>query len=79
MKKVHLTIPVIIFLSLMVISFSPAYAQISFKKITLSDKFVGEGVSVGDFNKDGKLDVAAGAFLWYGPDFSRENQGRPKW
>ncbi len=59
-----------IFFSLLGISFSPIYAQVSFEKITLSDKFVGEGVSVGDFNKDGHLDVSAGPFLWMGPNFS---------
>ena len=77
MKKVHLTIPVIIFFSLVAIPFSPLYAQVSFKKITLSDSFVGEGVSVGDFNKDGKLDVAAGPFLWMGPEFSRKTRVGP--
>ena len=70
MKKLHLLILRGICLSLLGISFFPAYAQVTFKKITLSDKFVGEGVSVGDFNKDGHLDVAAGAFLWMGPNFS---------
>lgn len=70
MKKIHPIILRGMFLSLLGISFFPSYAQITFKKITLSDTFVGEGVSVGDFNKDGHPDVAAGCFLWYGPDFS---------
>lgn len=59
-----------IFLSVLGLYFFPGSAQITFKKITLSDVFVGEGVSVGDFNKDGHLDVAAGPFLWMGPDFT---------
>jgi hypothetical protein len=70
MKKLHLIIVRGILFSLLVILFSPAYAQVTFKKITLSDKFVGEGPSVGDFNKDGHLDVAAGPFLWMGPNFT---------
>ncbi|MDT0686958.1 hypothetical protein [Autumnicola psychrophila] len=52
-----------IFFFLLMISFTPACAQITFKKITLSDTNVGEGVSVGDFNKDGHLDVSAGPYL----------------
>lgn len=70
MKRLHLIIVKGILFSLLVILFSPVYAQVSFKKITLSDKFVGEGPSVGDFNKDGHLDVAAGPFLWMGPNFT---------
>src|SRR6476620_4300522 len=70
MKKVHLLMLQGVFLSLLGISFSPVYTQITFKKITLSDKFVGEGVSVGDFNKDNHLDVAAGPYLWMGPNFT---------
>lgn len=77
MKKLNFIILRVICLSLLGISFSTVHAQISFKKITLSDKFVGEGVSVGDFNKDGKLDVAAGAFLWMGPDFSTRHRIGP--
>ena len=77
MKKLQLIMLRVILLSLMGISFSPVNAQITFKKITLSDTFVGEGVAVGDFNKDGKLDVAAGCFLWYGPDFSTKTRVGP--
>ncbi|MEX0586564.1 MAG: VCBS repeat-containing protein [Pirellulales bacterium] len=38
--------------------------KVSFTKIHLDDKFRSEGVSVADFNKDGKPDVAAGR-VWY--------------
>jgi len=37
---------------------------IRFQKTQLDAKFRSEGVAVGDFNKDGKADVAAG-FVWY--------------
>jgi hypothetical protein len=52
---------------------SPAAAEegkkISFKKAHLDPKFRSEGVAVGDFNKDGKLDIAAG-WVWYeAPDW----------
>jgi hypothetical protein len=45
------------------------FAQLTFKKINLTSQFVGEGVTVGDFNKDGNLDVAAGSVYWLGPEF----------
>ena len=38
--------------------------QIRFKKHLLDADFRSEGATTGDFNKDGKLDVAAG-FVWY--------------
>lgn len=51
-----------------------AFAQtnLTFKKINLTNQFVGEGVTVGDFNKDGKLDVAAGSVYWLGPAFTQK-------
>src|SRR5689334_18487551 len=51
-----------------------------FRKITLSKEFWSEGATVGDFNKDGKLDYAAGGFWYEGPDFKNKHtyyQGSP--
>jgi hypothetical protein len=43
--------------------------KISFRKTQLDDKFRSEGVAAGDFNRDGKVDIAAG-FVWYeAPDW----------
>lgn len=39
-------------------------SPISFQRIQLDDAFRSEGVAVADFNRDGKLDIAAG-FVWY--------------
>ncbi|NKB72045.1 MAG: VCBS repeat-containing protein [Candidatus Latescibacteria bacterium] len=64
-------------LSILGLPFSSADAEISFEKITLSDVFVGEGVSVGDFNRDGHLDVSAGPFWWKGPDFASRHRMGP--
>ncbi|QDU29944.1 FG-GAP repeat protein [Anatilimnocola aggregata] len=38
--------------------------KITFKKTTLDQRFRSEGVAMGDFNNDGKLDIAAGS-VWY--------------
>ena len=48
----------------------PAKAEkISFKKAQLDAKFRSEGVAVGDYNRDGKLDIAAGSVYYAGPDW----------
>ncbi len=53
-------------------SASAKKARINFRKTQLDGKFRSEGVAVGDFNKDGKLDVAAG-FVWYAaPDWKMQ-------
>jgi len=44
-------------------------AAIKYKKIQLDDKFRSEGVAVGDFNHDGKLDIAAGFVYFAAPDW----------
>src|SRR5215210_9483152 len=44
-----------------------------FRKITLSKEFYSEGATVGDFNKDGKLDYAAGPFWYEGPEFQKKH------
>jgi len=45
--------------------------NVQFKKYTLTTDFVAEGGTVGDVNKDGKMDVLAGTFWWEAPNWIR--------
>ncbi len=44
-----------------------------FTKIQLTDEFWAEGITCGDFNHDGKMDVAYGPHVWDGPDFKNRH------
>jgi hypothetical protein len=52
-------------------------AEIAFEKKQLSDVFYTEGATVGDFNKDGKKDVAIGPFWYEGPAFEKKTEIYP--
>jgi len=49
----------------------------AFKRIQITDKFWSEGANFGDFNRDGKMDVASGPFWYAGPDFKQRHEYRP--
>ena len=40
-----------------------------FTKTQLKKEFWAEGATFGDFNHDGKMDIAYGPYWWEGPDF----------
>lgn len=44
-------------------------AKIEFQRVKIDPAFRSEGVAVGDFNKDGKLDIAAGSVYYAAPDW----------
>jgi putative heme-binding domain-containing protein len=46
-----------------------AEKKVTFRRTQLDDKFRSEGVSVGDFNRDGKKDIAAGPVWFAAPDW----------
>ncbi|MGL4462600.1 MAG: FG-GAP repeat domain-containing protein, partial [Planctomycetia bacterium] len=46
----------------------------SFKKITLSELFYSEGATFGDYTHDGVQDVAAGQYIYAGPDFKTRSE-----
>lgn len=45
--------------------------DVRFKKHTLTNDFISEGVAVADVNKDGKTDVIAGAYWFKAPEWTR--------
>ena len=54
-----------------------SFAQ-NFEKRWLSGVFYGEGANFGDFNKDGKLDVVSGPYIYDGPDFTVKREFMPR-
>lgn len=46
-------------------------AEVSFKKITLTRDFWGEGAHFADFDSDGQNDICCGPFIWWGPEFKQ--------
>ena len=44
----------------------------TFNKITLTEKFYGEGIHHVDLNRDGEIDVISGPYIYEGPDFSKK-------
>lgn len=54
-------------------------AEPSFKKLTLTRDFWGEGAYFADFDGDGQNDICCGPFIWWGPDFkSKTAYSAPK-
>jgi hypothetical protein len=46
----------------------------TWKKLVLSKDFYCEGATYGDFNKDGKTDIASGPYWYEGPDFKTKHE-----
>lgn len=69
-------------LSCLGIAAKAAYAgDPQFKKVRLTDAFLSEGATYGDFNHDSKTDVASGPYWYEGPDFAKRHEFMPvhKW
>src|SRR5262245_41685781 len=73
MTKIPLAVAAFVSASLFA-SAADHYVIHTFKKVQLSDQFWSEGAHVGDFNKDGKLDIVSGPYWWAGPDFKKRHE-----
>jgi len=49
----------------------PEVTSTNFRKQTINDFYYGWGQAAADFNHDGHLDITAGPFVFYGPDFTK--------
>lgn len=72
-----LTLAVLTFLSCFNELHADEYSLHSFTKLRLTDEFWSEGANVGDFNRDGKLDVVSGPYWYAGPDFKERQEIYP--
>lgn len=50
---------------------APEVTAANFRRVQLTDRFYAEGVSAGDVNHDGIVDVASGPYAYIGPNFTR--------
>ena len=63
----------LLFISIVAAGFSLA-DEVSWTTKQLSGDFYGEGVGVGDFNRDGVSDIASGPWWYEGPSFDQRHQ-----
>ncbi len=71
MNRCSRTLARLLVLCLVAAASSAAHAdpEITFKKKQLDNKFRSEGAAVGDFNHDGKMDIAYGSVYFAAPDW----------
>lgn len=77
MKKLSFALSLIVLQYCVAPLFAEDYVIHSFKKLRLNDQFWSEGANVGDFNRDGKMDVCSGPYWYAGPDFTEKHEIYP--
>jgi Domain of Unknown Function (DUF1080)/FG-GAP-like repeat len=55
----------------------PEKVSSRFRKQTLNEFYYGWSAAVADFNRDGVLDVVAGPYIYFGPDFTKSREIYP--
>lgn len=68
-----LTLALLIFLTVR----AATAAMPSFEKQMLTDKYFCDGITAGDINRDGKMDIVAGPFWYEGPEFNAKHEFYP--
>lgn len=53
---------------------APNYTSPNFRKQTLNNFYYSWGAAAGDFNHDGIMDVVAGPYIYYGPDYTKSEE-----
>src|SRR5215207_274956 len=54
-----------------------AAQTLRFERQVLTEKYYCDGITAGDINRDGKLDIVAGPFWYEGPDFKTAHKFYP--
>lgn len=54
-----------------------AQDPVEFRKQVLTERYLADGISAGDFNRDGRPDVVSGPFWYEGPDFKTAHEIYP--
>src|SRR5688500_8647835 len=80
MQMNQLRLPLLSFLGVLGVLGGNTFAATApgYEKRWLSGMFYGEGANFGDFNKDGKLDVVSGPYIYDGPDFTVKHEFMPR-
>ncbi|MGH7971494.1 MAG: FG-GAP repeat domain-containing protein, partial [Limisphaerales bacterium] len=70
-------LPVALFVACSLFTADARDMATSFKKVQITDKFWAEGADIGDFNRDGKMDIVSGPFWYEGPEFKVRHEIYP--
>lgn len=70
----------VLLLSLALAQLAPSRAEgepVTFRKQALTDRYLADGITAGDLNRDGKPDIVSGPFWYEGPEFKTAREIYP--